>query len=207
MRALREGISPKGSHYFPVFPYPSYTRMTEADMLDHEGVFVLARTRCAARFGSTMSRFPFPGGFYSLGGSCCSFATGSMCSTRAATPLGIEVRILSARLAHCGECHTPRNLLGAPDDDFLLAGTVNGPDGELVPNITPDPRTGIGGWSADDLVQLLKSGLKPDYDDVQGSMYEVIEHGLKFLTDEDLDAIAVYVLSQEPISNVVKRPK
>ena len=90
---------------------------------------------------------------------------------------------------------------------MFLAGTPDGPAAELVPNITSDRQTGIGGWSADDLVQLLKSGLKPDFDDVQGSMYEVIEHGLKFLTDEDLHAIAGYVLSLCPIANKVGKGK
>ena len=53
---------------------------------------------------------------------------------------------LVTALAHCGECHTPRNFFGATRSDQRLSGTSDGPDGQLVPNITPDPGTGIGKW-------------------------------------------------------------
>ena len=86
-----------------------------------------------------------------------------------------------------------------------MAGTADGPDGELVPNITPDTDTGIGRWTEGDLVQLMKTGLKPDFDDVQGAMYEAIEFGLKHLTDDDLRAIAVYIRSLPAIANKIER--
>ncbi len=74
-----------------------------------------------------------------------------------------------------------------------MAGTSYGPDGELVPNITPDLGTGIGDLNEADIVQLLRDGTKPDYDDVQGSMAEAIRDGLGYLNDEDLNAIARYL--------------
>ena len=51
---------------------------------------------------------------------------------------------LVEHLGHCGECHTPRDFLGAKDEDRKLAGNPKGPDGKKVPNITPDPEHGIG---------------------------------------------------------------
>ena len=93
-------------------------------------------------------------------------------------------------LAHCGECHTPRNFAGALDHDMWMAGTREGPEGEISPNITPDDATGIGDWSTDDIVTLLRDGTKPDYDDIQGVMLEAIEDGLTHLSDSDLEAIA-----------------
>ena len=93
-------------------------------------------------------------------------------------------------LGHCGECHTPRGWLGARDEERRLAGTVDGPDGEKVPNITPDPDTGIGGWSAQDVIRVLESGLLPDFDAVGGAMGEVVRSTSK-LEPADRAAIAL----------------
>jgi mono/diheme cytochrome c family protein len=113
---------------------------------------------------------------------------------------------LAQALAHCGECHTPRNLSGALRRDRWFAGSVDGPEGELAPNITPDADTGIGEWSQTDLVYFLETGFKPDGDDTQGLMAEVIEHGYAQLTREDRQAIAEYVRSLPTIRNKVQAP-
>ena len=86
-----------------------------------------------------------------------------------------------------------------------MAGTADGPDGEVVPNITPHEGTGIGSWSQGDIVALLRDGLKPNFDDVQGSMAEAIEDGLRHLREEDLQAIAVYLKALPPIEHKVAR--
>jgi hypothetical protein len=80
-----------------------------------------------------------------------------------------------------------------------LAGTPDGPDGQIVPNITPDPATGIGEWQKSDIVELLKTGATPEQTTVKGAMREAIADGLKDLSDEDLAAIADYLLAQRPI--------
>jgi mono/diheme cytochrome c family protein len=95
--------------------------------------------------------------------------------------------------------------MGGMRESLYLAGTPDGPEGERVPNITPDRATGIGSWSRSDIVNLLQTGFKPDFDNVQGSMEEVIEHGLKDLTAEDLNAIAEYLKSIPAIANTVPR--
>ena len=113
---------------------------------------------------------------------------------------------LSTALAHCVECHTPRNLAGGLKTKLRYAGTVDGPEGELAPNITPDVKTGIGSWTLEDIVWLLQSGFKPDGDDVQGVMSEVVEHGYEHLAEADVRAIAVYIQSLTPISHKVEGP-
>jgi mono/diheme cytochrome c family protein len=110
---------------------------------------------------------------------------------------------LVTTLAHCGERHTPRNFLGALRSSQWLAGTPDGPDGQLVPNITPDPDTGIGKWEKEDVVELLKTGTTPEQGKVKGAMRETIQDGLKYLTDTDLDAIADYLFAQPPIVHEV----
>jgi mono/diheme cytochrome c family protein len=111
---------------------------------------------------------------------------------------------LAQALAHCGECHTPRNLLGALKPEMHFAGSKEGPEGELAPNITPDKETGIGSWNKVDISYFLQNGMKPDGDDVQGLMGEVIELGYQHLLEEDLDALAEYLLSLTPISNELR---
>jgi mono/diheme cytochrome c family protein len=72
-----------------------------------------------------------------------------------------------------------------------------------VPNITPDPATGIGQWDQKDIVTLLKTGRTPDDAAVKGAMREAVQDGLKFLTDADRQAIAAYLLAQKPIAHKV----
>jgi mono/diheme cytochrome c family protein len=74
----------------------------------------------------------------------------------------------------------------------FLAGTPHGPDGKAAPNITPDPETGIGTWSEDDLIALLKDGQTPEFDFVGGAMAEIVKNTTR-LTDADRRAIAVYL--------------
>jgi mono/diheme cytochrome c family protein len=117
-------------------------------------------------------------------------------------------RYLAEHVALCGDCHTPRNFIGAPNRSLYFAGIdeKNGPFGQAVPNITPDKETGIGDWQREDIAELLLTGTKPDLDNVQGLMYEVIQgtpHGYKDMRRDDALAIAEYVKSIPPIRNKV----
>ena len=107
-------------------------------------------------------------------------------------------------IAHCGECHTPRNIFGRLNNKMNLAGSIEGPEGEFAPNITPDIKTGIGSWSKIDINYYLRTGIKPDGDNSQGLMGELIENGFQYLTKEDSNAIAEYLLNIPAITNIVK---
>jgi len=111
---------------------------------------------------------------------------------------------LVTALAHCGECHTPRNWFGATESDRFLAGNPQGPDGKPVPNITSDRETGIGNWSEDDIIGVLTDGHTPDGDQVGGAMAEVVKSTAK-LSDADRRAIALYIRSVPPISTPKRR--
>jgi mono/diheme cytochrome c family protein len=101
-------------------------------------------------------------------------------------------------VAHCEECHTPRNKLGALKTSMAFSGNVGGPDGQNAPNITTDVATGIGGWSVADIERLLKVGMTPDSDQV-GSGMKAVVRGTSKLSDQDRHAIAVYLKSVAPI--------
>jgi hypothetical protein len=90
---------------------------------------------------------------------------------------------------------------------MYLAGAAHGPNGDPVPNITPD-KTGIGNWDADDIVNLLTLGMMPDFDNVQGLMADVVDGhgggpGFKDAPPDDLRAIALYLKSVPAIDNKV----
>jgi mono/diheme cytochrome c family protein len=113
-------------------------------------------------------------------------------------------------LSICGDCHTPRNLLGVPKQSVYLAGAgkKNGPLGEAVPNVTPDPETGIGDWKREEIADLLLTGTKPDFDNVPGVMYEVVQgtsYGYKDTTKADALAIADYLKSLPAIKNKITK--
>jgi mono/diheme cytochrome c family protein len=104
-------------------------------------------------------------------------------------------------MAHCSECHTPRTVFGTLDEALAYAGARDGPEGESTPNITPDKTTGIGKWSRSELVDYLSTGMLPDADFAGGLMASVIDDGLKYLSKEDVQAIAEFIMSLPPISH------
>ena len=204
LRALREGVRPDGANYFPVFPYPSFTGITDSDALAIKAyLFSLPPVHQNNRQHDV--GFPFSWRFLQTGWKLLFFTPGPFQPTPERSAGYNRGAYLVTALAHCGECHTPRNLLGAVRPSMWLAGTRDGPDGQLVPNITPDPGTGIGKWEKDDVVELLKKGTTPEQSKVKGAMREVIEDGLKYLSDADLGAIADYLFAQPSIAHDVAR--
>jgi mono/diheme cytochrome c family protein len=206
VKAFRQGLSPDNDHYYPVFPYPTYTKMRDADILAIKAyLFSLKPVRNVVEDHNVQPPF----GMRILQGfwKAMNFTPGEFQDVPDKSPEWNRGAYLVEAVGHCGECHTPRSDLSALDHSMSLAGTLKGPDGGLVPNITPHPKTGIGDWDEDEIIELLKNGVKPDYDDVQGGMEEAVNFGLKYLTDADLKAMAVYLLSLEPIDNLIEKPK
>ncbi len=203
LRALKNGLSPDGEHYFPVFPYTSYTKMLDDDARAIKAY--LFSLKPVTRQNRRHDVSPPFGWRWTIGSwKALYFDAGRFEPEPNRDPAWNRGAYLTT-LAHCGECHTPRNFAGALDRTMRMAGTVDGPEGDLAPNITSDDATGIGDWSQDQLVFFLKMGTKPDYEAAEGLMAEAIEDGLSHLSGDDLDAIAYYIKSLPPISNHVAR--
>jgi mono/diheme cytochrome c family protein len=203
--ALRHGVRPDGTNYFPVFPYTSFTWITDSDALAIKAyLFSLPAVRQQNRPHDVA--FPFSWRFLQTGWKLLFFIPGPFQPAPEHSAAYNRGAYLVTALAHCGERHTPRNVLGATRSGQRLAGTPDGPDGQLVPNITPDPGTGIGRWDKEDVVELLRTGTTPEQSKVKGAMREVVEDGLKYLSDNDLIAIANYLFTQPAIVRDV-RPK
>jgi mono/diheme cytochrome c family protein len=199
MLALRRGVSPGNDHYFPVFPYGSFTKMTDQDILDLKAyIFSLPAVSQANREHEI--DFPFGWRFSVWFWKQLNFTEGPVAPDPARSPEWNRGAYLAEALAHCGECHTPRGWFGGLDTSLAMSGTTDGPEGQKVPNITPDMDTGIGGWSPKDVVRVLRTGQLPDGDFVGSLMTEVV-NGTSKLTDADRQAIAVYVQSLPPLSN------
>ncbi|TDP46005.1 c-type cytochrome [Zavarzinia compransoris] len=198
LQALQHGLSPAGEHYYPVFPFTSYTKAAPADLLAIKA-YLFAQAPVVAANKPHEIGFPFSVRLLQAGWKALFFRPGEFRPRAGAAPEVNRGAYLVQALGHCGECHTPRNPAGGLLIGLALAGTSDGPDGEAVPNITPDRETGIGGWSVDDIAELLASGTKPDFDNVQGSMGEVVEEGTAHLTAADRAAIGAYLLSLPPV--------
>ncbi len=206
IRAMREGLSPEGEHYFPVFPYPAFSGLREQDLVDMKA-YLDALPPIRRLNKSPAAPFPFSKRLPILGWKWLNFDPQPISTDRARSAEWNRGNYLVNAAAHCGECHTPRTLTGGLDRALWLAGSRDGPEGELAPNITPDQATGIGTWSVVDLVWYLEMGLKPDGDATQGLMAEVIEHGYSKLPEAELRAIAVYLRSIPAIENSVTDQK
>jgi len=199
LRALKKGVAPDGSHYFPVFPYTSYTLMHDQDALAIKAyLFSVAPVSKQNRDHDVAPPFGWrwPMRFWNL----MFFDEGDFAADPAQDDEWNRGTYLATALAHCGECHTPRNAAGALNRDLWMAGTEDGPEGDAVPNITPAHATGIG-WSIDQLTFFLKSGTKPDWDVAGGVMGEAVEDGYKYLTDADRRALARYINMLPAIEN------
>jgi mono/diheme cytochrome c family protein len=196
LRALHDGVRPDGANLFPVFPYPSFTRITDGDAA---AIWAYLRSLPPVRHENRPPELPFPFSWRSLQTvwKRLFFTPGRFHPTPGRSAEWNRGAYLVTALAHCGECHTPRNFLGAVEESRFLAGTAHGPDGRPVPNITADPDTGIGDWTVSDILGLLADGQMPDTHFVGGAMAEVVKSTSR-LTEADRRAIAVYLKSVPP---------
>lgn len=205
--ALVKGMRRDGSIMLPVMPYEAYSGMAQEDVT---ALIAYLRTlKPVKRVTPDLSSWvPFN---RSIGVPLWLkfFARFSQPPVKAPQSGMERGRYLTDHVAICGDCHTPRNFIGVPNRALYLAGASAkiGPLGKEVSNITPDKETGIGEWRREDIADLLLTGIKPDLDNVQGLMQEVIQgtsHGYKDMTRKDALVIADYLKSIPPIKNEIK---
>ena len=196
--AMTAGVSPDGAHYYPAFPYASYIRMREGDLRD---LWAFMKTLPAINRPNEPHELALPFRLRrGIGLWKILFLDEAPVLQVEGNNPGLERgRYLVEALAHCGECHTPRNLAGGLDQSRWMAGGPS-PEGKgEIPNITPHAN-GIESWSAQDIVYALQSGFTPEFDSFGGSMVSVQKNMAK-LTDEDLNAIAAYLKAVPPVAS------
>jgi mono/diheme cytochrome c family protein len=188
--AFWEGVNRQGEHYYPAFPYTSYTGVSREDLLGMKAyLFSLEPVHKESKehdLAWYMSTRLAAGAWKELNFTAARFvpdATKDQQWNRGA--------YLVRHLGHCGECHTPRSNLGVLRADQEMAGNKLGD--EKIPNITQHRVDGIGRWSASDIEYFLDIGMLPDGDFAGSSMVDVIEDNTSKLTREDRLAIAAYL--------------
>jgi mono/diheme cytochrome c family protein len=196
VNAMQKGTSPDGRHYYPAFPYASYSRMSLEDLVDLKAYLDTLPAVDTQNEGHSL-KFPWnirAGiGFWKI----INLDSTAVISVPLDDEKLVRGRYLVEGPGHCGECHTSRDWTGGMDKGRWLAGAPN-PDGEgKVSNITPH-ENGLAGWSEGDIDYYLESGFTPDFDTVGGSMVEVQENMAR-LPAEDRAAIAAYLKNIPPL--------
>ncbi|WP_435979001.1 c-type cytochrome [Psychrobacter sp. DM4] len=187
-KALRKGRAPNHQIY-PAMPYPSYHGMTDADI---SALFAYFQTvPPVEKAPDKTTNLPFPLNIRSLMLAWNVINVPSTENRVGLTPVEQRGEYLVNNLEHCGTCHTPRNLTQGLDKDRYLSGAPLGK--WFAPNITPDNDTGIGRWSKGDIITYLRTGKLDQRAYAGGPMAEAVAHSTRYLTDDDLIAMANYL--------------
>ena len=202
--AMKRGVAPGGVHLYPAFPYTSYQHMTYEDLIDLKA-YLDTLPAVYSQTPAHKLRFPYNirrglGLFQRLYVDGKTFTPDPQASD--------EVNrgaYLVLGPGHCGECHSPRNGLGAVVAAQAFAGARH-PDGTgTVPNITPSA-DGLGDWSEEDIVYLLETGSTPDFD-VIGDTMALVQENMEKLDAGDRAAIAAFLKTLPPRPNAVSKSK
>ncbi len=186
VNAVKYGVTPQGQHYYPALPYAAYSHMELQDIAD---LHAYLATLPADATPSAPHDLGFPFNIRrSIGVWKLLFLKSDWVIQDPLSPTETRGRYIAEAMAHCGECHTPRNILGGPDRARWMAGAPN-PNGQgTIPNVTPAKLT----WTEADIVAYLTTGFTPEFDAVGGHMADVVSNMAK-LPESDRAAVAAYL--------------
>lgn len=196
IRAMTKGEAPDGSHYYPAFPYTSYSKMSRQDLLALKH-FLDQQTPVHSANREHELSFPFNIRSLISLWKTINFDETPFRENKQKSPEWNRGAYIVNGPGHCGECHSPRNFIGGVKTDEALAGNPEGPEGEKVPGLTMDQDNRVSQWSDDDLLFSIQIGMTPDGDFLGGSMGHVVENTTGKLSDGDLKAIVEYLRDKE----------
>ncbi|MGY2901448.1 c-type cytochrome [Bradyrhizobium sp. URHC0002] len=188
--ALLSGVSPRGSHYYPSFPYSSYVKMKLSDVSD---LMAYLRTLPAVAGKAPAHELVLPFqirrfvGFWKF----LYFDREPIVPDPGRGDAWNRGQYLTEALAHCAECHSSRDIFGAIKPKTRFAGGQDPEGVGYIPNITPKR---IGDWKQEDIAEVLKTGATPNHGRVGSSMTDVVTN-TAMLPQTDRDAIAAYIRS------------
>lgn len=184
--ATQRGVTPDGAHLYPAFPYTAYANATAQDVAD---LWAFWQTLPASGAESLPHELSFPFNIRrGVGVWKALYAGKGFVTPEPADPQVARGRYVAEALAHCGECHTPRDALGGLDRGRWLQGAPDPSGKGRIPGITPAQLD----WSEDEIAAYLNDGFTPEYDSAGGHMVSVIEN-LSQLPEEDRTALAAYL--------------
>jgi mono/diheme cytochrome c family protein len=207
-RAVRQGVAKDGHRLYPAMPYPSYAKITDEDVAALYNFFMkqvppVHQAKLPNEIPPVLN-FRWPLAIWNL----VFTKSGSYIARSDRDAAWNRGAYLVQGLGHCGACHTPRGLawqekaLDGTNSNYLAGALL---DAWYAPNLREDLRTGLGGWSKDDLIDFLKNGHNRT-ETAFGSMIDVINNSTPYLSDSDLNAIASYLKSlpatatQQPVA-------
>jgi mono/diheme cytochrome c family protein len=197
LNAVQNGVRKDGARLYPAMPYPSYTYMTDADALAIKA-YLLSRPAVHAANRADTLGFPFNQRWSMIIWSWFFNPTSRFAPNTAQSAQWNRGAYLAEALAHCGECHTPRNLAFALDNRKKFAGAETA--GWQAFNITSDKGTGIGGWSDDEVFAYLAKGHALNHGTAAGPMGEAVDQSFSHMSDSDIHALVAYLRSVPPIA-------
>jgi mono/diheme cytochrome c family protein len=197
-RAMHDGKGSRGENLYPAFPYPWFRRVSRADS---DAILAYLKTTPPVNYTPPENQLHFPLNFRSMvkGWNLLFLNAKEFMADPARSNEWNRGAYLVEGLGHCSGCHSPKSRLGADiSDEVLYGGNL---DAWVAPDLTPNIRTGLGGWSLDDIAEYLKTG-RNAHAGAAGAMAEVVTYSTSLLTDEDRHAIAVYLRSLPPSPSV-----
>src|SRR3979490_810142 len=195
LNAVHRGIRRDGARLYPAMPFASYTYMTDADALAIKAyLFSLPPVRAVAP-ENTLT-FPFNQRWAMSFWSAVFNPDTRFEPDASKSPEWNRGAYLAEALAHCGECHTPRNLAFALDNRKKFGGALTA--GWRAFNISSDKATGVGGWRDDDLISYLSIGHAAGHGTASGPMGEAVDHSFSQMAPEDIPPGGAYLRSVPP---------
>ena len=201
--ALQKGVGKDGKHYYPAFPYTSYTLMSREDILAIKG-YLFSLEPVKQMPPENKISFPFNQRWGMMFWNAIFAGNERFVPDSKQSAEWNRGAYLVQGPGHCGECHTPRNIFQAMSSGNSLAGAELG--NWMAYNISSDAKYGIGAWPEDAIVSYLSKGYAAGFGGAGGPMGDAVEHSLQYLKPADLKAIAVYLKSTPARSEGIPRP-
>ena len=193
-RALHDGVARDGSRYYPAFPYPNFTKMTRDDVLAIKA-YLATLTPVHNTRPPPQLRGPLNYRVVMRGWNLLFFRPGTFQPNPQASEASNRGAYLVEGAAHCGSCHTPKNIFGADKrGELYVGGRVQR---WFAPRLDSAERSGLKSWSVDDIVEYLQSG-RNGRSHADGLMAEVVVNSTSHMTDDDARAIAIYLKDLPP---------
>ena len=187
--ALRFGMAPNGSRYYPAFPYPNFTKLTRQD-ISAIRAYLGTLTPVKNTPPSPELRWPFNYRVVMRGWNWLFFKPGILQPDQQKSAEWNRGRYLVEGAAHCGACHTPKNIFGADKRGQAYGGGLV--QGMFAPRLDSAERSGLKSWSVEDIAEYLQSG-RNGRSHAGELMSEVVVNSTSKMSDADIRAIAVYL--------------
>lgn len=188
-RALRFGVAPDGSRYYPAFPYPNFSKLTRQD-IGAIRAFLATLTPVKNTAPTPELRFPLNYRVLMRGWNWLFFKPGILMPDQAKSAEWNRGRYLVEGPGHCGACHTPKNIFGADKRGQAFGGGLV--QGMFAPRLDAAERSGLKSWSVEDIAEYLRSG-RNGRSHAGELMSEVVVNSTSKMSDADVRAIAVYL--------------